>query len=82
MPIGALLAVCVKRNGLLKALLLGVSLSTTIEVLQRVLGKGMAEFDDVFHNTLGCLLGFYAVKGALTIIKQIKRRKISLKLTN
>ena len=78
MPIGALIAGCVKTKGVLKALLLGFSLSVTIEVLQQLFSKGLAEFDDVFHNTLGCLLGFYVVRGCRSIIKRAKWHKTSL----
>ena len=37
---------------------LGVALSISIEVLQLLCGKGFAELDDVFHNSLGCVMGF------------------------
>ena len=38
--------------------LVGAGLSIGIETLQFVFKKGFAEFDDVFHNTLGCLIGY------------------------
>lgn len=40
------------------ALLIGCSISTTIEVLQFCFMKGFSEMDDVMHNTLGCILGY------------------------
>ena len=36
----------------------GLFLSFAIESLQFVLKKGLAETDDIIHNTLGCLIGY------------------------
>ena len=41
-----------------KALLIGCSISITIEALQFWFMKGFSELDDVMHNTLGCILGY------------------------
>ena len=41
-----------------KALLIGCSISITIETLQFWFMKGFSELDDVMHNTLGCILGY------------------------
>lgn len=41
-----------------KALLIGCSISITIEALQFFFMKGFSELDDVMHNTLGCILGY------------------------
>jgi glycopeptide antibiotics resistance protein len=41
-----------------KALLIGCSISITIEALQFCFMKGFSELDDVMHNTLGCILGY------------------------
>ena len=62
-PVGVLLGCVSDRMKLWKTLLYGASFSILIEVLQYVTRRGYAEFDDVFHNTLGCLIGFvlYAV---------------------
>ena len=44
-------------------LLIGCSISVTIEALQFWFMKGFSEVDDVMHNTVGCLIGYgvYAV---------------------
>ena len=44
-------------------LLIGCSISVTIEALQFCFMKGFSEVDDVMHNTVGCLIGYgvYAV---------------------
>lgn len=39
----------------------GLIISCSIEVLQFLLKRGFSEVDDVFHNTLGCLIGFMIV---------------------
>lgn len=47
----------------LSAMILGVSLSAVIELLQYSFKKGCVELDDVIHNTLGCLVGFVLWRG-------------------
>ena len=37
-------------------------ISVSIELLQILLNRGFGEIDDVFHNTIGCVIGFYLVK--------------------
>lgn len=39
----------------------GVIISGSIETLQFFLKRGFSEVDDVFHNILGCLIGFMIV---------------------
>ena len=48
----------------LVALLIGCSISVTIEALQFWFIKGFSELDDVMHNTVGCLIGWFMVKGS------------------
>lgn len=57
-PIGFLASVLYKNINWLKVLLIGATISLSIEILQFVFMKGFSEFDDVFHNTLGCMIGF------------------------
>ena len=45
----------------------GLFISASIETLQFFLKRGFSELDDVFHNTIGCLIGFMIV----AIIKEI-----------
>ena len=44
-------------------LLIGCSISVTIEALQFCFMRGFSEVDDVMHNTLGCIVGFMIVSG-------------------
>lgn len=66
-PIGFLLATVMRGYTWWKILLVGVFLSIMIEVLQYVLMRGYCETDDVIHNTLGCLVGYGVVRGAIKL---------------
>lgn len=53
-----------KVNGSwLIVLLIGCSISVTIEALRFCFMRGFSEVDDVMHNTVGCLIGFLIVSG-------------------
>lgn len=41
-----------------QVLIIGFVISLSIETLQYVSKRGFAEFDDVMHNTLGCMIGY------------------------
>ena len=38
-------------------LLAGIAVSSAIEISQLLLCRGLFEFDDIIHNSLGCMLG-------------------------
>jgi len=50
-------------------LLIGCSISITIEALQFWFMRGFSEVDDVMHNTVGCLIGWCMVKGSRLMVK-------------
>lgn len=58
-----------------KILLSGICLSGIIEVSQFAFCKGLCETDDVIHNTLGCVIGYFGYIGLLKArrIFEIKR---------
>lgn len=62
-PVGMLLCVAFKQMTWWKALLIGCSISITIEALQFWFMRGFSELDDVMHNTMGCILGYMMVRG-------------------
>lgn len=66
-PFGLLIGCAFKRVGWKKMLVASLCLSVLIEALQFILKRGFAEFDDVFHNTLGAILGY----GLFLVIKKI-----------
>jgi glycopeptide antibiotics resistance protein len=57
-PVGFLLSFIMIHQSWWKAGLVGFLFSSTIELSQLVFKRGLCEFDDVFHNTLGCLVGY------------------------
>lgn len=60
-------------KGLLPAVIKGLCLSLSIEVLQFIFGKGLAEIDDLILNTFGVALGYCLISLLLKIIKQRKQ---------
>lgn len=40
-----------------KGLLIGICISFSIELLQLILCRGLFEFDDIIHNSLGFFIG-------------------------
>ena len=67
-PVGILLGIAFKQISWWKALLIGCSISITIETLQFWFMKGFSEVDDVMHNTLGCIVGYIMVKGSRLMV--------------
>ena len=57
-PIGLLLRASFPTVKWWELLLMGCVLSLMIEFCQLTLHKGFCEFDDVMHNTLGCVMGY------------------------
>lgn len=57
-PIGMTLPVSLGKKGLWRTVLTGFSFSFIIEISQYIFSKGSYETDDLFHNTLGALVGY------------------------
>lgn len=57
-PVGVLICALFRRWSWWRVLMSGAAISITIEVSQFIFKKGFSEFDDVFHNTLGCMIGY------------------------
>ncbi len=51
--------------------LCGFCLSVTIELSQLIFKRGLCEFDDMFHNTLGAMIGYWLVLLLLKLKKNI-----------
>ncbi len=64
LPFGMLAASINPRIQLRHAVRMGVSLSAAIECTQFLLRLGLFEWDDILHNTLGCVLGAAIVRAA------------------
>lgn len=72
-PIGILLMLVIthKDKGVI-AILLGLLLSVSIEVIQLLSYRGLFEFDDIIHNTLGTAIGvgiLYFVSSIINLLK-------------
>lgn len=70
MPMGLLLGLIIMGRRWWKAALIGFVFSSFIELSQLVFRRGFCEWDDVIHNTLGCIFG-YGI--GVLIIKYTKR---------
>ena len=57
-PVGFLACGFRRMNRWWRVALLGCIISCTIEGLQLWLQRGLCELDDVFHNTLGAIVGY------------------------
>lgn len=68
-PIGFLLGISFPKVKWWKVFLIGGAFSILIEALQFFLKRGFAEFDDVFHNVLGSMIGY----GFYVIIDRLHR---------
>lgn len=73
-PIGLLLCCLLPWRKWWIALMFGFELSVCIELLQLVWKRGTCEFDDVLHNTLGCLLGFILASGIAKFYNHLRWR--------
>lgn len=62
LPVGALLAGISPSLKWYWVLLIGVLCSLSIEILQYIFLRGVAQTDDLLHNTVSCLLGWGVVK--------------------
>lgn len=54
----------------------GLCLSIGIETSQFIFSKGFSEIDDVIHNTLGTMIGFWIIKGLRLLLKLIRFRRL------
>lgn len=81
-PLGVLLWFALKDRRWWKALLFSIVLSLCVEIAQLVLKRGLCEFDDVFHNVLGCMLGYWSVNLIARIVEKNSGRLKAQNLKN
>ena len=72
-PIGLLLGCSFDRMKWWKVVVIGGAFSLLIETLQFVLKRGFAEVDDVWHNVVGCMIGYMLYVGIVYLVDQMKR---------
>ena len=74
-PIGLLLGCAFERLRWKTVLMIGAGFSILIELLQFIFKRGFAEFDDVFHNVLGCAIGFGVYVLIARLVMHIRGKK-------
>lgn len=74
-PIGLLISLAFPSIRWWFFLLIGCAFSLFIETLQFFLKCGFAEFDDVFNNVLGCLIGLWIYVAITRIIGSISNKR-------
>ena len=75
-PIGLLLGISFPGIKWWKILLIGGAFSLLIETLQFFLRRGFAEFDDVFHNVLGSMIGWGGYTAIMYVAKKVLKRRV------
>ena len=81
LPAGVLLPIIFDRR--LRpsmAFMMGALISAAIEVSQLILRRGLFEWDDMFHNSFGCLFGCLIANAVMERVKRIKGMKKMKKL--
>lgn len=71
-PIGLLLGLGFKEITWKNALLFGLVVSISIELLQFIFKRGLCETDDLIHNLLGCIIGFAIYNLFTSLIKHVQ----------
>lgn len=69
-PVGFLACGFRRMNRWWKVALLGCVISCSIEGLQLWLQRGLCELDDVFHNTLGAIVGYGSYRGIASVLSR------------
>ena len=72
-PFGCLLKMAFGKIGLWTGWLVGFLLSMAIEVCQLAFHLGMFEWDDMLHNSLGCLIGCATAAGIERVLSMHRK---------
>lgn len=62
LPVGGILPVLSKKISWKHALGIGAAISAVIELSQLIFCRGWFSWDDLLHNTLGCVSGYLVVR--------------------
>lgn len=75
-PFGFLVPLCLKCfRGLIRIGLLGFFVSLAIEVVQYITCLGIFEYDDLFNNTIGTLIGYGMIVICFCIYEMVEKLK-------
>lgn len=75
LPVGMLLALAIPKWIWWRAIGIGFLISFSIEVIQLATKRGFCEFDDVIHNTLGCVIGYGIAKLIILSFMSLNNRE-------
>ena len=72
-PLGFLLPLLWKRAEKLKVIVItSLAFTSSIEIIQLISGRGIFEFDDLFNNFIGSLMGYFFIMAILGSLRQHK----------
>ncbi len=70
-PLGFLLPLLWKKAEKLNVILLvSIGLTVSIEIIQLLTGTGIFELDDLLHNCIGSLFGYFCIMAVLSVIRE------------
>lgn len=72
LPFGAILPVIINNKRLKKVIVICGLSSVIVELIQLFFKLGLFEFDDIFHNTCGAIIGYCVYLIASCILKEVK----------
>lgn len=70
-PLGILAGIVFKKHRVIKALLLGMLVSSVIEFSQLIWSRGTFDLDDLLNNAFGALVGALLVVAFIAIGKRV-----------
>ncbi|MCR5282320.1 MAG: VanZ family protein [Lachnospiraceae bacterium] len=76
LPIGVLFPVAYEYFRLWAVLLFGFLCSAGIELMQLIFRKGLFEWDDMLHNTLGVVAGYLLIWMASAIVRKAQENRM------
>ncbi|MCQ1531192.1 VanZ family protein [Lutispora saccharofermentans] len=78
-PLGFLLPLFWKKAEKFKVtLFVSIGLTVCIEIVQLLTGTGIFELDDLFHNCIGSMLGYFCIMAVLSIIRERRVRFVPI----
>ena len=69
-PLGVFVKLLYPFVSLWATLMIGLAFSCCIEASQYVFVRGVAQFDDVMHNTVGCCIGWILAKALVRVFEK------------
>ncbi|MDQ0214507.1 glycopeptide antibiotics resistance protein [Oikeobacillus pervagus] len=78
-PLGFLLPLFWKKAEKFKVtFFVSIGLTICIEIVQLLTGKGIFELDDLFHNCIGSLFGYFCIMAILSVIREKRVRFVPI----